>query len=137
MARLICDNSDDKEPPLLNIIAHKSMLLARDEQPSNRSRTMTKTILSSALAASLALALAGPASAECYADYKAKRDEPLKLIYGVGQVPDSNCNIDAAAAELAPRLAADGWTLLNVLEAFGPEGLAERKATAGDYFLRY
>ena len=33
------------------------------------------------LAAALALALAGPAAAECYADYKAKRDEPLKLHY--------------------------------------------------------
>ena len=32
--------------------------------------------------ATLALVLAGPAAAECYADYKAKRDEPLQLIKG-------------------------------------------------------
>ncbi len=36
--------------------------------------------------ATLALVLAGPAAAECYADYKAKRDEPLQLHYGVAQV---------------------------------------------------
>ena len=95
-----------------------------------------KTLISSATLA-LALALAGPASAECYADYKAKRDEPLKLIYGVSQVSDGNCNPGAAEGELTPRLASGGWTLLTVLSTFGPEGLEERKASAGDFFLRY
>ncbi|CAN1490429.1 hypothetical protein MCELHM10_00184 [Paracoccaceae bacterium] len=88
-------------------------------------------------AAAMALVLAGPAAAECYADYKAKRDEPLKLHYGVAQVSDGNCSPGAAEGELAPRLASDGWTLLNVLSTFGPEGLEERKASAGAYFLRY
>lgn len=87
--------------------------------------------------AALVLALAGPVAAECYADYKAKRDEPLKLIYGVAQVSDGNCSPGGAEGELAPRLAADGWTLLTVLSTFGPEGLEERKASAGDFFLRY
>ena len=85
----------------------------------------------------LGLILAAPASAECYADYKAKQDGPLRLHYGVAQVSDSNCSVGAAAAELAPRLAAAGWTLLNVLSTFGPEGLGERQASAGEYFLRY
>lgn len=89
------------------------------------------------LAAILALVLAGPAAAECYADYKAKKDNPLQLHYGVAQVSDGNCAPGKAAAELKPRLAADGWTLLNVLSTFGPEGLAERKANAGAWFLRY
>ncbi|MFN4193904.1 MAG: hypothetical protein ACK4FR_13305 [Tabrizicola sp.] len=93
--------------------------------------------LISPVAVALALALAGPASAECYADYKAKRDEPLKLIYGVSQVSDGNCSPGAAEGELAPRLASGGWTLLTVLSTFGPEGLEERKASAGDFFLRY
>lgn len=86
----------------------------------------------------LAMGVALPASAECYADYKAKQDDPLRLHYGVAQVSDAACG-DAGAAEneLAPRLAADGWTLLNVLSTFGPEGLDERKASAGAYFLRY
>ena len=81
--------------------------------------------------------LAGPAAAECYADYKAKRDEPLQLHYGVAQVSDANCSPGAAEGELAPRLAGDGWTLLTVLSTFGPEGLEERKASAGEFFLRY
>jgi hypothetical protein len=92
---------------------------------------------SSALAALLGLALATPAAAECYADYKAKQDDPLRLAYGVAGVDDAACSPDAAAALLAPRLAAAGWTLLNVVGVFGPEGLEERKDRAGDHFLRY
>jgi hypothetical protein len=77
------------------------------------------------------------ANAECYADYKAKQDDPLRLHYGVAQVSDAACNPAAASAELAPKLAADGWTLLNVVATFGREGLAEREASAGEFFLRY
>lgn len=80
---------------------------------------------------------AGAASAECYADYKAKQDAPLRLHYGVAQVSDANCSRGGAQTELAPRLAAAGWTLLNVLSTFGPEGLGERQASAGEYFLRF
>jgi hypothetical protein len=80
-------------------------------------------------------AVAGPASADCFADYKAKQDNPLRLQYGVAQV--SACDRKGAAAELRPRLEQAGWTLLNVLSVFGPEGLDERKASAGEYFLRF
>ena len=87
------------------------------------------------LAAVMMAGLAMPASAECYADYKAKQDDPLRLHYGVAQV--SACDTGGAEAELEPRLASDGWTLLMVLSTFGPEGLDERKDSAGAYFLRY
>jgi hypothetical protein len=89
------------------------------------------------LASVVTLALSLPAAADCFADYKAKQDDPLRLHYGVAQVSDANCSNGAAQAELEPRLASDGWTLLTVISTFGPEGLAERKASAGDYFLRY
>lgn len=89
------------------------------------------------LALTLALA-ASPATAACYADYKAKQDDPLRLHYGVAQLPDAACgSAGAAAAELAPRLAQNGWTLLNILSIFGPEGLEQRKESAGANFLRY
>ena len=87
------------------------------------------------LAFAMTCLLALPAQAECYADYKAKQDDPLRLHYGVAEVSD--CSTAGAESELAPRLAAAGWTLLNVLSVFGPEGLEERKASAADYFLRY
>ncbi|MFD2172936.1 hypothetical protein [Rhodobacter lacus] len=90
-----------------------------------------------ALFALILLALAAPAQADCYADYKAKQDNPLRLHYGVAQVPDGACSKGAASAALAPRLAAGGWTLLNIVSVFGPEGLQAKKASAGAYFLRY
>ena len=81
--------------------------------------------------------IASPAGAECFADYKAKKGDPVKFHYGVAQVSDANCNTSGAAGELAPRLADAGWTLLLIVSTFGPEGLDERKASAGENFLRY
>ena len=89
-----------------------------------------------AMAMALVLALASPASAQCLADYKAKRDDPLRLHYGVAQIASCG-DRRAARAELAPRLAAGGWKLLNIVSTFGPDGLNERKASAGEFFLRY
>ncbi|MCR9127860.1 MAG: hypothetical protein NXH82_17320 [Rhodobacteraceae bacterium] len=99
-------------------------------------RSLIAPIAATALFALLAAA-PGPASAEtCYADYKAKQDNPLRLHYGVVQIA-GECSRSAAAAELAPRLARQGWTLLNVLSVFGTEGLNERRDSAGAHYLRY
>ncbi len=98
---------------------------------------MKRLARSVALAAILTVpALA--AQAACYADYKAKRDNPLKLHYGVIELPAAACaSLPAAAGNIAPRLAADGWVLLNVLSVFDATGLAQRKESAGEYYLRY
>ena len=90
------------------------------------------------LGAVLSVLMALPAAAECYVDYKAKQDNPLQLAYGVSQVSDAVCGKPKRAKEeLAPRLAADGWTLLKIVSSFGPEGLDERKTSAGEFYLRY
>ena len=95
---------------------------------------VARTVAAALLAGLIAL----PAHAECYVDYKAKQDNPLRLAYGVSQVSDAVCGKPKRAKdELGPRLAADGWTLLKILSSFGPEGLDERKASAGDFYLRY
>lgn len=89
------------------------------------------------LATALLVALAGPgAAADCYADYKAKQDGPLRLHYGVARI-EGPCDAASAATELARRLAAEGWTLLNVLSVFGEEGLTSRKDSAGSNYLRF
>ncbi|WP_394178880.1 hypothetical protein [Yoonia maritima] len=79
---------------------------------------------------------AGTAQAACYADYKAKQDDPLRLHYGVTEVRD-DCSIQSAEDQLRPALQRDGWQLLNVLGVFDDAGLEERRESAGDYFLRY
>lgn len=81
-------------------------------------------------------ALAGAAQASCYADYKAKQDNPLRLHYGVAEVTGA-CTAANARVELAPRVAAAGWELLNIVSVFEENGLAERRESAGPFFLRY
>ena len=62
-----------------------------------------------------ALMLAGPAAA-CTVKYKAKQDNPLKLEVGTAELPAEACGSEgAAAAALAPILAAKGWTLLAIV----------------------
>ncbi|SDE68950.1 hypothetical protein [Limimaricola pyoseonensis] len=85
----------------------------------------------------LCLFAAQAAQAACYADYKAKRDDPLRLHYGVAETAAPCDQPEAAAQDLRPRLAADGWQLLAVVSLFGEEGLEKRRDSAGDYFLRY
>ncbi len=83
------------------------------------------------------LATANSAAAECFADYRAKKSNPLRLHYGVIQVPDQLCSPDEAARYIAGRISSDGWILLVVDSLFGSAGLAERREDAGQYFLRY
>ncbi len=95
---------------------------------------MKHTLISIALAAFLAT----PVSAACYVDYKAKRDNPLRLHYGVMELPDNACgSLQAAADQISVRIGADGWVLLNVLSVFDQAGLEQRKESAGEFFLRY
>ncbi|PRY20649.1 hypothetical protein CLV78_11222 [Aliiruegeria haliotis] len=88
------------------------------------------------LAVTLSL-LAAPATAACYSDYKAKRDDPLRLHYGVIALNGNACTKAAAKKQIPKRIAADGWTLLNVLGVFDEAGLQERKKSAGKFYLRY
>ena len=91
-----------------------------------------KLILAAALAA-----VAAPASAACYADYRAQRDNPFGLHYGVIEIPDNACSAGAAAPVIARRIASDGWQLLQVISVFDDSGLDARRSDAGDYFLRF
>ncbi len=85
---------------------------------------------------SLALLLPAAAQAACYADYKAKRDDPLRLHYGVAQINEP-CTTSNAERQLSGRLDAAGWQLLNVVSVFDDGGLGERRDSAGDFFLRF
>ena len=69
----------------------------------------------SLVAFTLGLMLAGQAQAQCWADYKAKQDNPLRLQYGLIELPDTACGSRAAAESYArPVIAQTGWTLLQI-----------------------
>lgn len=87
-------------------------------------------------AVALTLGLALPAQAACFADYKARRDNPLQLHYGVAEI-SGQCTKAAAEAQLRTRLDRAGWRLLNVLQVFDESGLDSRRGTAGEFFLRF
>lgn len=88
------------------------------------------------LSACLATAANAAAAQDCYADYKAKQNNPLRLHYGVAQLR-SECSKAAATRELEGRLRSGGWVLLNVLSVFEASGLDQRKNDAGQFYLRY
>lgn len=66
------------------------------------------------MALGLVTATTSAAQAACYAEYKAKRDNPFELIYEVAQV-SGPCTVANATAQLGARLAGQGLTLLKVL----------------------
>lgn len=94
----------------------------------------TRTFL---LAATLA-ALPAMLQAACFADYKAKQDDPLRLHYGVVKLSDGACPPrNTATADIARRIGRDGWQLLNIVSTFDETGVEEKRASAGEFFLRY
>lgn len=101
-----------------------------------------KKFMNIGLSACLWIVLSAAANAACYADYKATKaatgNDPLKLHYGVIEVPNSACgSVGAASQAIAPRLAAAGWKLGKVLSVFDESGLAGKQSRAGPYFLRF
>lgn len=126
---VLCDNLGQKWLMLLNCTGGAAMLRVMTRIP------FLRLVLAGPL---VALLLAQPAFANCYADYKAKREHPLRLHYGVIELQNGACASPAAArSAISARIAKEGWTLLAVLSIFGPEGLAQRKESAGAFYLRY
>ena len=87
-----------------------------------------------ALVGTLAASAVG-ALAECFVDYKAKKDGPLQLHYGIMRLSDAECA--SPNGSVARRIAVDDWTLLTVMGRLSAAEAQEKKADAGAYFLRY
>ncbi|WP_417250212.1 hypothetical protein [Celeribacter sp.] len=99
---------------------------------------MTHThFLPAFIATLLVIALPLGAQAACYAEYKAKRENPLKLHYGVAEIAPNACTPAKAAAALAPRLAKDGWILLTIVGMIDETKLEAVKDSAGAFYLKY
>lgn len=123
---LISDNATRLRLRLLNDPPGQRMFLG-----------MRRMIQIIGLALGLALLAGGPGLAACFADYKAKMDDPLRLHYGVIELPDNACSVPAAFVVIAPRVAAGGWELLEVMSVFDESGLSSRRGDAGQFYLRF
>lgn len=98
-------------------------------------RQISKPLRLTSVVVALAIT-ATAASAECFADYKAKKDDPLRLHYGVVELRNG-CDKASAQAEIKSRIAKDGWKLLNVLSVFDETELSGKEASAGQFYLLY
>ena len=87
----------------------------------------------------LSSALIGQAAqADCYAGYKAKQDDPLRLHYGVMTVEAMPCvSSPEIDADVSRRLEDAGWILLQIESVFEGAALETKKADAGEFFLRF
>ncbi len=85
----------------------------------------------------LAIFLTQSAQAACYADYKAKQENPLKLHYGIMKFDSVKCTASIVQKKVALRLLPHGWTLLNLLTVSRKLPTTQRKENAGENFLRY
>jgi len=76
----------------------------------------------------------------CFVDYKAKQagSGDLQLHYGVMRLQGPACaNPSLLEKRVTARIAVDNWTLLRILSQFRKSGVKQRRANAGQYFLRY
>ena len=85
----------------------------------------------------LVIFLTQSAQAACYADYKAKQENPLKLHYGIMKFDSVECTAGIMQKKVALRLLPHGWTLLNLLTVSRKLPTTQRKENAGENFLRY
>jgi len=94
-------------------------------------------LMTFALALGATLALALPASAACYAEYRASRQNPVQLAYGLAEIRGGACNAQAAAQYLQARLAQSGWTLQNVLSTVDSNSAPANAGYTGGHYLSY
>ena len=78
-----------------------------------------------------------PVNSACFVDYKAKKNNPFQLHYGVMEVSSSQCTKSMAENVVRKRIELEGWLLLGVITLFDECGLEIRKESAGKYFLLY
>jgi len=97
-----------------------------------------RNMMISLLVASLTFTSVNGAMAACFADYKAKQEDPLRLHYGVIEVGVQPCRMSRAVSNtVSKRVAAGGWMLLQVESVFDETGLEAKKRDAGEFYLRF
>ncbi len=78
--------------------------------------------------------LTAPASAQCFADFKARQtaSNELRLQYGIIELPASACgSLEAAKRYAEPVIARSGWTLRQIESIFDETEFQRRSANAG------
>ncbi len=80
-----------------------------------------------------ALALPSTAAADCYVHYKAKRDRPYGLHYGIVQRP--SCPSSPAGTVMS-RISSGGWQLLGIVKVTNSPPTSSERRSAGSHYYR-
>ncbi len=97
---------------------------------------MYPALLRRLAAASILVLLAFPsaAAADCYVHYKAKRNSPYGLHYGIVAL-SGNCP-SSPAGVVQSRISSGGWTILNVVKVTSSPPSSTEKRSAGSHYYR-
>lgn len=82
-------------------------------------------------------ALAAPAHAACYAEYRAQRQSPVQLAFGVAEIRGGACNAQAAANYLRNTLGRSGWTLSNIVSTVNSNSAPGNSGYTNGHYLRF
>lgn len=82
----------------------------------------------------ISLALPSAAAADCYVHYKAKRDRPYGLHYGIVQVSGS-CPASPQRT-VQSRISSGGWSILNIVKVTTARPSSSEIASAGSHYYR-
>ena len=89
------------------------------------------------LAAAATVAMAMPASAACYAEYRAQQQSPVQLAFGVAEIRSGSCDAQSAAAYLRSALARSGWTLSNIVSTVSTNSAPGNSGYTNGHYLRF
>lgn len=97
---------------------------------------MSSALLHRLLAAVVLVTLALPsaAAADCYVHYKAKRNSPYGLHYGIVRV-SGGCP-SSPARVVQSRISSGGWTILNVVKVTTSSPSSSERRSAGSHYYR-
>ncbi|WP_323769541.1 hypothetical protein [Antarctobacter sp.] len=104
---------------------------------SQTGRHIMFSALSRGFAAALllvTLALPSAAAADCYVHYKAKRNKPYGLHYGIVHVSGS-CP-SSPQRTVQSRISSGGWSILNIVKVTTARPNSSEIASAGSHYYR-
>lgn len=82
-------------------------------------------------------ALAAPAHAACYAEYRAQRQNPVQLAFGVAEIRGGYCDASTAATYLRNALGRSGWTLSNIVSTVNRNSAPGNSGYTNGHYLRF
>ena len=73
---------------------------------------------------------------KCFYEYKAKKDDPLRLHVGILET-NQTCDLNTELGKLQSRLETGGWRLIQVVKSFDKRPSDEQLQKYGQFIFKY